>query len=209
MRSGRRSLPTPSLSSARARRERALADEKRCGCGERYRRLARRRVSRHRSRVAARSRPYPHVRRQRRAERIPSSSPALFRDPRARGDSAPRAPRAHARRALSTPIQRASGTKRRVPAIGAHARGALGVGEARVRTDGNMSSEAPAQPLPWAGSVRRFLAYTGGLTLLLGDATRYIVSMRFRFTEVIHQAYFLGVESAPIIILTSGFTGMV
>ncbi|HLJ83435.1 MAG TPA: ABC transporter permease [Candidatus Eremiobacteraceae bacterium] len=72
-----------------------------------------------------------------------------------------------------------------------------------------MSSEAPAQPLPGIGGISRFLSYAGGLTMLLGDAARYIVSMRFRFTEVIHQAYFLGVESAPIIVLTSAFTGMV
>jgi phospholipid/cholesterol/gamma-HCH transport system permease protein len=72
-----------------------------------------------------------------------------------------------------------------------------------------MSVDTRRLEVPGVSNVRRFLEYTGGLTILLVDAFRYIVSMRFRFSEVIHQAYFLGVQSWPIIILTSLFTGMV
>lgn len=55
----------------------------------------------------------------------------------------------------------------------------------------------------------RFLAYAGGLATLLADSVRHVCSCRFRPTEVIRQAFFLGVESWPIIVLTSLFTGMV
>ncbi len=55
----------------------------------------------------------------------------------------------------------------------------------------------------------RFFAYVGGLILLLFDALRHIVRFRFRPSEVLRQAYFLGVQSWPIISMTSAFTGMV
>ena len=62
----------------------------------------------------------------------------------------------------------------------------------------------PAFPL-----TTRFFEYAGGLALLLADCTRYILTLRFRPTEVIRQTYFLIVQSLPIITLTSGFTGLV
>jgi phospholipid/cholesterol/gamma-HCH transport system permease protein len=57
--------------------------------------------------------------------------------------------------------------------------------------------------------VTRFFAYTGGLAQLLGESLRYVLTMQVRPSEVLRQAYFLGVESWPIIVLTSLFTGMV
>jgi len=57
--------------------------------------------------------------------------------------------------------------------------------------------------------VTRFLGYTGGIVTLLVDALRYAFTLRVRPSDVLRQAYFLGVESWPIIILTSLFTGMV
>lgn len=57
--------------------------------------------------------------------------------------------------------------------------------------------------------VARFLAYTGGLVIMLGDALRFTLMLQVRPTEVLRQAYFLGVQSWPIIVLTSLFTGMV
>ena len=54
-----------------------------------------------------------------------------------------------------------------------------------------------------------FFEYAGGLTLLTGDATGYIVRLRVRVGETISQCYLLGVQSATIVLLTSLFTGMV
>ena len=72
-----------------------------------------------------------------------------------------------------------------------------------------MSALARHQDIPVVDNVRRFLAYAGGLSVLLIDSCRYLLTLRFRFSEVMHQVYFLGVQSWPIIILTSLFTGMV
>lgn len=66
-----------------------------------------------------------------------------------------------------------------------------------------MSVRAPVAP------AVRFFEYAGGLASLLADATRYLAALRFRPSEVVRQAYFLGVQSWPIIVLTSLFTGMV
>lgn len=57
--------------------------------------------------------------------------------------------------------------------------------------------------------TRRFFEYAGGVTLLFFDALRYIFMLRFRPSEVMRQTSFLIVESLPIILLTSGFTGLV
>ena len=57
--------------------------------------------------------------------------------------------------------------------------------------------------------TRRFFEYAGGITLLLADAVRYIVMLRFRPSETIRQTAFLIVDSLPIVLLTSGFTGLV
>jgi phospholipid/cholesterol/gamma-HCH transport system permease protein len=62
------------------------------------------------------------------------------------------------------------------------------------------------QPLP---ATRRFFEYAGGITLLFFDAVRYIALVRFRPSEVVRQTAFLIVESLPIVLLTSGFTGLV
>ncbi len=62
------------------------------------------------------------------------------------------------------------------------------------------------QPL---SATRRFFEYAGGITLLFFDAVRYIAILRFRPKEVIRQTAFLIVESLPIVLLTSGFTGLV
>jgi phospholipid/cholesterol/gamma-HCH transport system permease protein len=62
------------------------------------------------------------------------------------------------------------------------------------------------RPFP---ATRRFFEYAGGLTLLFFDAVRYIATMRYRPSEVIRQTAFLIVESLPIVLLTSGFTGLV
>jgi phospholipid/cholesterol/gamma-HCH transport system permease protein len=59
------------------------------------------------------------------------------------------------------------------------------------------------------GALVRFFAYVGGLWLLLLDTVRYGVAMKFRPSEVVKQAYFLGVESWLIVALTAIFTGMV
>jgi phospholipid/cholesterol/gamma-HCH transport system permease protein len=55
----------------------------------------------------------------------------------------------------------------------------------------------------------RFFGYTGGLALMFADVCRNVVLARFRPTEVIRQAYFLGVESWPIVVLSSLFIGFV
>lgn len=54
-----------------------------------------------------------------------------------------------------------------------------------------------------------FFEYTGGITLLAGESTSFVVRMRIRFVETINQCYFLGMQSLSIVLLTSLFTGMV
>ena len=72
-----------------------------------------------------------------------------------------------------------------------------------------MSALARHQDIPVVDNVRRFLAYAGGLSILLIDSCRYLLTLRFRFSEVMHQVYLLGVQSWAIVLLTSLFTGMV
>ncbi len=57
--------------------------------------------------------------------------------------------------------------------------------------------------------TRRFFEYVGGLTLLFRDSLSYLVRLRFRPREAVRQGAFLIVSSLPIILLTSGFTGLV
>lgn len=66
------------------------------------------------------------------------------------------------------------------------------------------------QPRPKPFPVtRRFFEYAGGLTLLALDCLRYIVTLQFRPSEVVRQINFLIVQTMPIILFTSGFTGLV
>jgi phospholipid/cholesterol/gamma-HCH transport system permease protein len=58
------------------------------------------------------------------------------------------------------------------------------------------------------GTVSVF-AYAGGVAELLADSVRYIVGFRIRWRETLDQAFLLGVQSWPIVLLTSLFTGMV
>ena len=63
--------------------------------------------------------------------------------------------------------------------------------------------------VPVISAVTRFMEYAGGLAAMFVDVCRNVVTMNFRPQEVIRQAYFLGVESWPIVVLTSLFTGLV
>jgi phospholipid/cholesterol/gamma-HCH transport system permease protein len=51
--------------------------------------------------------------------------------------------------------------------------------------------------------------YAGGVAELSADAGASIATFRVRVAETISQAYILGVQSAPIVLLTSLFIGMV
>jgi phospholipid/cholesterol/gamma-HCH transport system permease protein len=51
--------------------------------------------------------------------------------------------------------------------------------------------------------------YAGGVAELLVDSLRFIIALRIRLRETFDQAYLLGVQSWPIVLLTSLFTGMV
>ncbi len=68
---------------------------------------------------------------------------------------------------------------------------------------------ATIDKVPGVSAVSRFLEYAGGLATMFLEACRNLVTMNFRPVEVIRQAYFLGVESWPIVVLTSLFTGLV
>lgn len=57
--------------------------------------------------------------------------------------------------------------------------------------------------------TQHFFEYAGGLTYLAGSTTRLVASLRIRVAETISQAYFLGVQSTPIVLLTALFTGAV
>jgi len=66
-----------------------------------------------------------------------------------------------------------------------------------------------ATRVPVVSSVNRFLEYAGGLAVMLLDVGKNVVTLQVRPVEVIRQAYFLGVQSWPIVVLTSLFTGLV
>ena len=53
------------------------------------------------------------------------------------------------------------------------------------------------------------LEYAGGVAELSGDALSFIGRLRIRVGETLAQAYFLGVQSSAIVLLTSLFTGLV
>jgi phospholipid/cholesterol/gamma-HCH transport system permease protein len=54
-----------------------------------------------------------------------------------------------------------------------------------------------------------FLEYAGGVAALSAEAGGVIGRLRIRIGETFAQAYFLGVQSTAIVLLTSLFTGMV
>jgi len=54
-----------------------------------------------------------------------------------------------------------------------------------------------------------FFEYAGGIVILAGESTSFLVRLRIRFLETINQCYLLGVQSTVIVLLTSLFTGMV
>lgn len=58
-------------------------------------------------------------------------------------------------------------------------------------------------------STSDLLEYAGGVTLLAGESASFLARVRIRFVETINQCYFLGMQSAVIVLLTSLFTGMV
>ncbi len=66
-----------------------------------------------------------------------------------------------------------------------------------------------ASKIPGLSAINRFLEYAGGLSVMLLDVCKYVVTFKVRPVEVIRQAYFLGVQSWPIVVLTSLFTGLV
>jgi phospholipid/cholesterol/gamma-HCH transport system permease protein len=53
------------------------------------------------------------------------------------------------------------------------------------------------------------LDYAGGVATLSAEAGSFIGRLRIRVAETFAQAYFLGVQSSAIVLLTSLFTGMV
>jgi phospholipid/cholesterol/gamma-HCH transport system permease protein len=58
-------------------------------------------------------------------------------------------------------------------------------------------------------STLGFFDYAGGIAELTADSGTSIASLRVRFGETVAQAYILGVQSTPIVLLTSLFIGMV
>lgn len=54
-----------------------------------------------------------------------------------------------------------------------------------------------------------FFEYAGGIVILAGESTSFLAKLRVRFVETIDQCYILGLQSLPIVLLTSLFTGMV
>lgn len=55
----------------------------------------------------------------------------------------------------------------------------------------------------------RFLEYTGGIAELFQESVGFIAALGIRVEETFNQAYFLGIQSFAIVVLTSLFTGMV
>jgi len=54
-----------------------------------------------------------------------------------------------------------------------------------------------------------FFEYAGGAASLVAESASYTASLRIRVNETFSQAFLLGVQSTPIVLLTSLFTGMV
>jgi phospholipid/cholesterol/gamma-HCH transport system permease protein len=54
-----------------------------------------------------------------------------------------------------------------------------------------------------------FFEYAGGVASLSVEVGSFIARLKIRFAEALAQAYFLGVQSTTIVLLTSLFTGMV
>jgi phospholipid/cholesterol/gamma-HCH transport system permease protein len=54
-----------------------------------------------------------------------------------------------------------------------------------------------------------FFEYAGGIAALSAESGYYIGRLRISLAETTNQAYLLGVQSAPIVLLTSLFIGMV
>ncbi len=54
-----------------------------------------------------------------------------------------------------------------------------------------------------------FFEYAGGAAALTAESARLIATLLIRIAETFDQAYRLGVQSTPIVLLTSLFTGMV
>jgi phospholipid/cholesterol/gamma-HCH transport system permease protein len=68
----------------------------------------------------------------------------------------------------------------------------------------------PLTPLEDVGrAATAVFDYAGGLALLTAESVRFIAQMRVRVNETFAQAYFLGIQSTVIVLLTSLFTGMV
>ncbi len=57
--------------------------------------------------------------------------------------------------------------------------------------------------------TQSFFEYAGGAATLTGEAVTFIGRLKIRVAETFAQAYLLGVQSTPIVLLTSLFTGMV
>jgi phospholipid/cholesterol/gamma-HCH transport system permease protein len=53
------------------------------------------------------------------------------------------------------------------------------------------------------------LEYAGGLAMLSVESAAFIASLRVRLKETFEQAYFLGIQSTVIVLLTSTLTGMI
>ena len=54
-----------------------------------------------------------------------------------------------------------------------------------------------------------FFEYAGGAASLAAESASYTAGLRIRVNETFAQAFLLGVQSTPIVLLTSLFTGMV
>jgi phospholipid/cholesterol/gamma-HCH transport system permease protein len=55
----------------------------------------------------------------------------------------------------------------------------------------------------------RFLGYAGGIAKLSAESVSILAALQLRVAETFNQAYFLGLQSFTIVVLTSLFTGMV
>src|ERR1700680_2893640 len=53
------------------------------------------------------------------------------------------------------------------------------------------------------------LEYAGGLAMLSAESAGFIARLRVRVKETFAQAYFLGIQSTVIVLLTSTLTGMI
>src|SRR5215510_5295173 len=61
----------------------------------------------------------------------------------------------------------------------------------------------------WGRWISEWLEGLGGLTLLAKDTATSLCTLKVAWRDLLYQAYFVGVKSQSVVLITGAFTGMV